>query len=167
VILKALFLIAISVLSYGCESTKTLILSNQLQASFASPKSYIHTYNSLIFKYDGWWISHEVIDSTRLYPSLDLGDNFRPFLRSIFQPELNSTLPENLVKLSSEQRKFFEIADRNIIKKDISGAEVLGFYDEEKKKGYIFVLEDLLVHRIDTSSNKKSFHTLLNSIRVR
>ena len=102
-----------------------------------------------------------------MYPSFDLGDNFREYIYSLFDSSLQIKLPGELATMSDEQRMRLGISEANSIRKNIGGAEILAVYDSKNGKGYLFILEQLLTHRIDISADREIFNNLLDNIKER
>ena len=144
-----------------------LVISNKLMLQYSSPKLIVHTQNSLIIKYKEWWFAHEIVDSSTLYAGIDLSDNLSLFIRSIFNKDLRKSLPDDLAQLSKTQAHVFGVSPETIGTKQLSTAEVIHVFDPHSKKGNIFIIEELQVHRIDASCTQDEFKNIVSNIKER
>lgn len=163
----ALFLIPILITGCFQPQTQPLIISEKLAYDFNTPESTLHTYNSIILKNANSWISHEVVDGTRAYPNMDLGDEYQAFLKSIFDPQLRSGLSEKLAIMSAEQADALGINPKHVIHNQNDDYESYAYFNATENKGYMVVFEDGITHRFDMSGNQKDFAQFINGIRTK
>lgn len=148
-------------------SANDLIISDKLLIQYQPPSLIAHTQNSLIFKYKDWWFAHEILNPKSMYSKLDLSEHFPEFIESIFNDTLRKNLPHELEKLAKEQAQAHGIKDNNIEKIQIGNAKLLSVYDDQQKRGNIYIIEERMIHHLDSLSTKNEFNEIIKGIKER
>ncbi len=164
--IKKIVLLAVLMLS-GCTTHQSLIISTNLKYEYDQPEKVLHTYNSLILKGQNWWVSHEVIDETRVYPNMDLGSEYKNFLRSIFIPKYREDLSSNLVEMSIKQAAVFGVDYSKVIQIHRGSAEIIAYFNQTENRGYMVIFDEALVHRFDLEGQEADFNKLIKGIKSR
>ncbi|OZB13032.1 MAG: hypothetical protein B7X58_10280, partial [Marinobacter sp. 34-60-7] len=122
-------------------NARDLVLSQGLALAYPEPQLISHSSNTLILKYDGWVMTHRVVDPTAIYPKIDLSGLEKEYLTSIFIPDERESFPGWLRALSEEQASEYGLPSGQVIKKTVGEAQILGTYNDQRAEGYLFVFE--------------------------
>ena len=162
--LVKVFFIATSIFCSVCVS-EPLVISAKLKVDYPKPLVILHNLNSMIFKYDEWYFSHEVINPKTMYQKLDLSGLEKNFIRSIFTDE--ELAAKWLNELAKEQATIFGVGAYDVTKMNIGLAELLAVYNVKENKGYLFIIEESISHRFTMTGSKNKFNLILKSIKER
>ncbi|MBC7192066.1 hypothetical protein [Marinobacter sp.] len=75
-------LLALCLFATGCMAGN-LVLSQDLALDYPEPELISHTSTTLIFKYEDWALSHEIVDAETFYPGVDLSGQAEQFIRHV------------------------------------------------------------------------------------
>lgn len=142
-----------------------LHLSNKVVVDISIPEKLSHSDNMLILKYYDWYFSHEIINPKEFYTTIDLTDIQHEFLKSVFYPNLRTSLPNWLGELANEQAMSFGLSKTNVINRKFGDVEVLGGYDDASKQGNILVFEKYQIHHLSIGGEDEYYIELLNAIK--
>lgn len=142
-----------------------LVISSNLRIDYQPPATLSHSQRLLIFKYNDWHFSHEILDPTEIYPSVDLTGMEQLYVRSMFAPQHRQDLPEWLAVLSKEQAEAFSISKENSIHNSQDEWELYAAHTGDD--GNIFIIEEAQIHHLSVRGNKKHFTQLIESIEER
>jgi hypothetical protein len=142
-----------------------LVISKDIAIDYRRPDTLSHSQRLLIFKYDDWHFSHEVLDPSTIYPSVDLAGMERIYIESLFEERARDKLPEWMAVLSREQSEVFAASGDNVVHVENGDWEIRGSYSEGE--GNIFILEPLQIHHLSMRGDKKKFTHLIEAIRGR
>lgn len=155
------------VLSGYASASNTLVLSSELMLRYPTPELISHSTNTLIIKYEDWYFTHQVVDSSSFVPKVDLEGVEALFIRSIFLSEHRERLPDWLQVLAEDLQLAYGGEQGAIIQRDSPGEEVLGSYNSETLTGHLFVFDQAAIHRIVVQGPKDRFEEVLERIKER
>jgi len=145
----------------------TLVLSTKLKIDYPNPVLIAHGSEDLIVKYKDWSFFHTVFNSKTFYSQIDLTGLEKDFIRLMFGYKEKPHFPEWFPVLAKGQADAFGITPDNSKKFNIGNSEILTTHDESKKKGYIFIIEELAVHQISIHGTQKELNLIVKNIRER
>jgi hypothetical protein len=158
--LLPIFMLLFSSVCFG----EILVISSKLKVEYPQPL-LIANGGGLIFKYDKWWFSHEIVDSKNMYQPVDLTGIDKIFIKAIFTGD---ALPTKwLSELAIEQANVFGVTKSNVESFKIGQAEIMGVYNTKDNQGQIFIVEDLMTHRLEVNGAKEKFKLILSKIKGR
>lgn len=141
-----------------CASTQELILSPDLKLKLSSPTLLAHSGDLLTLKYDNWRMTHEVLDPTRFVPAVDLTGVEHEFIERIFNPEVESTLPQWLQALAHESAKSLTPKGSLIESVKVGQSSVYSAYHLNEPYGVIFILENESIHKVEVFGEYAAFN---------
>ncbi|KLV05238.1 hypothetical protein ABT56_12280 [Photobacterium aquae] len=161
---KLILIICLMLPCVAFASNNQLHLSKGLNVNYDEPKSLVHSGDLLIFKYDDWYFSHELVDAKNYYQPVDLTDVDVDFFQSLFFIEKRKQLPEWLSLISSELSSSFGIKNDNKDVKKLDQMTVLGAYSNEYGQGNIFIIDGSQIHHININGLEANYKNVFNSI---
>lgn len=161
--MKILLIVFTLFFSTVCLS-ETLVISSDIQVEYPKPL-LIANGGGLIFRYDDWYFSHELVNPKSFYPKINLTGIDKIFFKAVFTGD---TLPTKwLNELAIEQAEAFGVTKSNVEFIKIKQAEIMGVYNEKNKSGQIFILENLITHNFYINGSKEKFKLILSKIKAR
>lgn len=167
--MKRIFLIpllALYLFATGCLASD-LVLSQNLALDYPNPKLISHTSTTLIFKYEDWAMSHEIVDAEAFYPGVDISGDAERFIRSFFIEDIRPLLSPELRELAAKQREAFDIPDHAVYDHSLGSFEILGGYSETHGLGHIYIFDLAAIHHIVVQGQEKRYKEVAKSIRER
>lgn len=144
-----------------------LVLSQDLEMDYATPKLITHTSSVLFIKYDDWTLSHQVVDPTSIYTNIDLSGVEKQFLHSVFLPDVRSSLPRWMRVLSEEQASEFGLPDGAVTNQQVGDFQLLGTYSSTHNAGYIYLFDRAAIHQFVVLGSEAHYRDVINSIKER
>lgn len=145
-------------------SNNQLHLSKSLQVNYDVPKSLVHSGDLLIFNYDNWYFSHELVDAKSYYQPVDLTDIDVVFFQSLFMVDKRNKLPEWLSIISAELSDSFGIKSDNKDIKKLNEITLFGAYSNEYSQGNIFIIDGSKIHHVNINGLESNYKNIFNSI---
>lgn len=136
--------------------SQELILNEDLKLKMPDSAVILHSGNSVLFKYEDWVMSHQVLDPKNFYPSIDLTGWMNQFIRRVFG-EKDESLPEWILVLAKNQAEAFKIDNKSIIKFSLNEKPVYATYSDKLNQGHIFLLNDGYVNNFNIISDKQMY----------
>lgn len=165
--MRRLFFILLLTTAQACTANE-LILSQDVLLEYDPPPRLVHTPMGLTFHYaDDQWVSHDLPTAETYYPGFDFEDDFRPFLRAIFDPSLRADLPEDVASKAEEQARVFGVSNDNTVTGKVGEAELIGVYADQQSRGHLYLLEARTVHHFEINGSKADFRRVINNLRER
>lgn len=155
------------VASSSLASAGNLVLSQDLEMSYPDPLLISHTSTMLLIKFDGWVLSHEVVNPSSIYSNIDLSGVEEDYLKSVFQPEIRESLPKWLRVLSEEQALSFGLPESGVTNRVVGEFEIFGSYNEHIDSGYIYVFDRAAIHSLTVLGSEDRFNEVITSIKER
>lgn len=159
----------IIILMLACSNifASTLVLSSKLKLEYPEPLLISHTEDKLILKYSDAAIVHNIVNPKTMYANTDLSGFEKQYVYALFDRPSNLELPLNIKKLALRQR-----ADMGLISSEGSiqrapNFEILSSYDERKKIGHVFIIEELKIHHLAVDGSQNFLKKIIDSIGVR
>lgn len=159
-------LLALYLFATGCMASN-LVLSQDLALDYPEPKLISHTSTTLIFKYEDWAMSHEIVDAETFYPGVDLSGETERFIRSFFIEDIRPSLPPELREMAVKQREAFDIPDHAIYENAVGSFDILGGYSETHGLGHIYIFDRAAIHHIVVKGKDARYKEVAKSIRER
>lgn len=167
--MKRIFIVPLLILclfSTGCMAGN-LVLSQDLALDYPEPELISHTSTTLIFKYEDWVMSHEIVDAETFYPGVDLSGNGEIFIRAFFIEDVRSSLSPELREMAVDQREAFDIPDDAVFKDSLGAFEILGGFSKAHGLGHLYVFDRAAIHHIVIKGNETRLKEVAKSIRER
>lgn len=161
-----LLLLCILLTAFQAQSGE-LVLSQDLALDYAEPKLISHSSTTLIIKYDDWSLSHRVVDSTAIYPKINLSGIEEVYLHSIFLPAQRDSLPKWLQVLAEEQARQFGLPEGQVVEETVGNAMILGTYNQQNEEGYLYIFDRVAIHQMTIAGTEKQYKELIRNIRER
>ncbi|MGF1878594.1 hypothetical protein L4D77_25345 [Photobacterium frigidiphilum] len=161
---KLILIICLMLPCLSFASDSQLHLSKSLLVNYDAPKSLVHSGNLLIFKYDDWYFSHELVNAAKYYHPVDLTGVEVDFFQSLFLLEKRKQLPEWLSLISSELSNSFGIKNDNTDMKKLNKITVFGAYSNEYKQGNVFIIGSSQIHHLHINGLEANYQNVFNSI---
>lgn len=159
-------LLALCLFATGCMAGN-LVLSQDLALDYPEPELISHTSTTLIFKYEDWALSHEIVDAETFYPGVDLSGQAEQFIRSFFIEDIRASLSPELREMVVKQREAFDIPDSAIYKDSTGSFDILGGYSQTHERGHLYIFDRAAIHHIVIKGNEARYKKTAKSIRER
>jgi hypothetical protein len=145
----------------------TLVLSSKLKLEYPEPLLISHTEDKLIFKYKDAAIVHNIVNPKTMYANTDLSGFEKPYIYALFDRPLQLELPLDIQQLAVKQRTHMglDLSKGNI--QSEQNFEILSSYDERRKIGHVFIIEELRIHHIAVDGSQDFLEEIIDSIGVR
>ncbi len=144
--------------------SQTFIVSEDIKLDLPNTAVILHSGNAVLFKYDNWVLSHQVLDPSTFYPSIDLTGLMSDFIRSIFEPK-KAELPKWLQVIAQEQANAFNVSNGETQNFLLGKFEVYSVYDPNEKKGHLFLIGKDYVSHFNVLADKKEFLNFLEILK--
>ena len=159
-------LLALCLFATGCMAGN-LVLSQDLALDYPEPELISHTSTTLIFKYEDWTMSHEIVDAETFYPGIDLSGDAEQFIRAFFTEDVRPSLSPELRDMAIKQREAFDIPDHAVYKDSLDSFDILGGYSETHGLGHIYIFDRAAIHHIVVKGKDARYKQVARSIRER
>lgn len=162
-IIASLLLSNFSVYSQASE----FIISNKISIHNSSANQIAHSGELVIFKFKYWSYTHEVISPEKFIASVDLSGFEYQFIKGIFEKKSRAKLPNWLSILADDLSKKIMNHDGEYQKINLGDSIIYGTYNVEEHQGFIFVLEEHAIHKLDVLGTTKNYTDFINNITKR
>jgi hypothetical protein len=143
------------------------IISNKIVIKQHSPNQIAHSGELVIFKYEDWSYTHEVILPDKFIVSVDLTGFEHQFVEGIFDPKKRKKLPNWMSLLAENFSKKILNKKGEYQKKSVGEAIVYGTYNAQEQQGFIFILEKNSIHKLDILGINDKYTHFINNITKR
>ncbi|NTS77909.1 hypothetical protein HR060_13700 [Catenovulum sp. SM1970] len=161
-----LFIFLLSAFLFPCNAQE-LIISEHLKAKVGKPASMALSGNLLILKYDDWTFSFENIQPETYVANVNLTGIEHLFIDSLFDTTKRDKLPNWLAIISKELADSVAPKGSSVNIANLGNSKILSSYNHDGQQGFIFILEERLIHKIEVLAKKGRFDNLMDNITQR
>ncbi len=166
--MKKNFILILTLLSFTFPLTASeFVLSSALKINHSDSNQIAHTNDLVIFKYNDWSFTHEIVKPDNFIPSIDLTGFEHIFIGSVFEPGKRKTLPNWLKTLSLDLSDSLISKKENFRKINIGSATLYETYSSDNKQGTIFILEENIIHKLDVLGTNSNHEHIVSNIKKR
>lgn len=140
------------------------IISNKIIIKHPPANQIAHSGELVIFKYKDWSYTHEVISPENFIVSVDLTGSEHQFIKGIFDKKERAKLPSWLAVLAEEFANKIISNNKNHQKFSVGESTIYEVYNSEEQHGFIFILEDNLIHKLDVLGTNKNHADFIKNI---
>ncbi len=141
-----------------------LIISSEIAIKHLPALQIAHSGELVIFKYKNWSYTHEVVSPENLIVSVDLTGFEHQFIKSVFEKKIRGELPNWMGLLAEDFSNKILNKNGSYQKINIGNSIVYGTYSKEEQQGFIFILEERSIHKLDILGAYKDYTALTNNI---
>ena len=141
-----------------------LIISNKIIIKHPPANQIAHSGELIIFKYKNWSYTHEVISPENFIASVDLTGTEHQFIKGIFEKKEREKLPSWLAVLAEDFANKIISNNEKHQKFSVGDSTIYGVYNSEEQHGFIFILEENLIHKLDVLGTNKNHSDFIKNI---